>query len=229
MVRDEQVRRRNVARALVLLCVLASPPAAFAQAPAASQSATTTEELALPELLDSRPRAQIESDLAAFRTMRANAEARFVDARDLELKAARNIDRNEVEITTLKSKRDLAKKAKEDAEARDLDAQIKKRELIRQFQEKLRAARAAEVEHQAATRDYAASAARACEIELRYADRLSAGLANPRMFQGTRDLEAAALEALQNRANAMSRLADKERTLADRKKQVLESWEKLLR
>jgi hypothetical protein len=196
-------------------------------APAPAAAATTDTSFTFPLLFDLRTREEIQRDLDLVARMKAVARSRVTEARALQLRRKYDADIKGTEIDAAKKRVDLAKKEKRTADAKSLDDARKRLDAQKDFLEKVRDRAGADADFQQATLDYATAREAACQAELAV---LGLGDLSDAGTRGTAPARAAQMkfnDALKARASAGSTLADREKTLCDRRKAAYDSWLRL--
>jgi hypothetical protein len=198
------------------------PPPAVQPAPPAADTAFN-----YPLLFGLRTRDEIQRDLDTQARVRSVAQQRMVDARALETRRKYDADIKKTEIDAAKKRLDLAKKEKRSADVPGLDANRKRLEAQKDYLEKLRDCAGAEAAFQQATADYASARDAASQAELKVMAVGDFGSADVRGGATGRNAQARWNDALKARAAAGSTLADREKSLCDRRKSAMDAWLKL--
>ncbi|MEP7027055.1 MAG: hypothetical protein ABI960_00535 [Candidatus Eisenbacteria bacterium] len=214
---------------------IATPaPVATAPVPAmpglsAPLSAELDSTLALPLLVEPRPREEINADLGAMVQLKAQAEFLVSQYKAREARKKSQAEIKKTEVSSAKIRIDLAKKEKRAIQQKDLESTKKRLESQQKFLERMRDLLAAEGETQKATADYAQARAEECRAELRLYD--LGDLTSPvvRMSAAARGAQARVIDALKGRADKAGRLADNEKTQADRRKAVLDAYAEMIK
>ncbi len=206
-------------------------PAVSAPAPAAAPAVPTASSadtaFAYPALFSPRTRDEILRDVDVQSRVRATAQRLMVDARALQTRRKYDADIKGTEIDAAKKRLDLAKKEKRQADIPTLDAERKRLEAQKDYLEKLRDAAGADADFQQATIDYANARDAAARAEQALLDVGNYSNADVRGSSAARAAQSKWNDALKGRAQAGSALADREKTLCDRRKSAMDSWNKL--
>ncbi len=112
---------------------------------------------------------EIQSDMSAAQTQRAEGEMHLQRAMAMKARSEMRIRLKQSELDAVKSRLDLAKKEKDEIRKLDLEGQKKKAELEKQLLERRADLRAREVDHAKALVELATASARACEEEMKLA------------------------------------------------------------
>lgn len=183
--------------------------------------------LVLPPLADVRSRSEIALDVEASRTLRSVAENRMLKARERSVRWKAQVEIQKARIQALDKQIGAAKKEKRDADRKDYEGQKRREEKVRDYFDAMRQALEAEAEFHKATFDYAQARLAEAEVEQRLSERWGSGGYESRISSDARDLERRVLLAVKSRADRMSAHASREKTLADRRIDVLKIWGEL--
>jgi len=203
----------------------APPTASPAPAPLAAASADTS--FTFPLLFDLRARDEIQRDLDGVGRLKAVAQSRLTASRALQTRRRYDADIKGTEIDAAKKRLELAKKEKRTADAKSLDEARKALDAQKDFLGKVRDRAGADADFQQATIDYANARGTMCQAELAV---LALGDLSDAGTRGSATARAAQMklnETQKARASAGSTLADREKTLCDRRKATYDAWLKL--
>jgi hypothetical protein len=198
------------------------PPPAVIAAPVAADTAFD-----FPLLFDLRTREEIQRDVDLQSRVRTVAQGKAADARAVQTRRKYDADIKGTEIDAAKKRLDLAKKEKRTADVKSLDDARKRLEAQKDYLEKLRDKAGAEADYQQAIADYATARNGECGAEFAV---LALGDLNDAGTRGSASARATQLklnDAFKARATAGGTLADREKTLCDRRKAAYDAWVKL--
>ena len=185
--------------------------------------------LALPVLVEPRPRDQIHAEINSMSDLRVRGQQRLIDARMRELRRKAQVDIKKTEITSTKVRIDLAKKEKRNADVKELEAERKKLEAQQRFLERARDLHASEADLAQATVEYAQARMDECRAELRLYE--AGDLRDPAMraSAGARAAQVRILDLSKARADKVSTLVSREKSLGDRRRDVLDAYAQMAR
>lgn len=185
--------------------------------------------LVLPPLADVRGQNELATEIEASRALRAGAENRMLKARERTVRWKAQVEIQKAREETLKRKIDLAKKEKREGDKRDLEAEKKREEKVRAYYDSMRQAMEAAAEFHKASFEYAQARVSAAELEQRLGERWGAGGYEARIAGDARNMEKRLLESVKERSEKLSDLASREKSLADKRLDVLKQWGELQR
>ena len=207
----------------VLGCMLLSTPAASQPAAAgmpASVSATMLRGGEMGELLAvyvPRSEAEVKRLLDDMRNLQRSSESEVGEARRLASEADGRVRIMKEEIKTTKVRRDVAKKSKDEAARKELEAALERQDREQDYLEHLRDALRADADRLDAEKAASAARVEALGLELQVADRYEE-LAATR----TSDAPDEYCALLGKMLEAQKQSADKWREASDRRKKVAE-------
>jgi hypothetical protein len=183
--------------------------------------------LVLPPLADVRPRSELELDVQVSRTLRSSAETRMLKARERTLSWKSQVETQKAKIKALDTQIAAAKKEKRDTDRKEYEAQKKREQKVREYQEAMGAALTAEADAHKAAYDYAQARITEVEVEMKLGSLWGSGGYEKRVSNESRELERQVLLAVKERGERMATYAQREQAAAERRLGALKLWNEL--
>jgi hypothetical protein len=164
------------------------------------------------------------------RAMQRSAESEIDEARNLATEADGRVRITSEEIETTKTRRDVARKAKDEAARAELEATLKRQSSEKAYLERLRDALRADADRLEADREASQARVKALDLELEVARsyvQVGSPSATPEMVTQYRQSLQRMLDAQKNSAEHWKDASEKRRQVADRRLKQLQSLSKL--
>jgi hypothetical protein len=216
----------------------APPPAPTAAAPAAPATPASptagrslAETLGFIDVVPSRNRDRIQSELEAAKAAEREADTRLAEAAEQRSQTKAMIEVKKQEVSTINARIKLAEKQKQDADKTALEAEKRVTERQKEFLERREALHSTEVDQAKAAKRVAQADRKALELEQQLAgrrdDRARMAATDPtatlRQDEVIRELERKTLEAQRQRADAAKDLASRDQDIARRRLELYQA------
>lgn len=200
-----------------------TPPAYVPPAPTeTAMLATASPAPKRPWLVPARPEVGVRAELDQQRQRATQSDSDLLEAKKAIITDKAMLDIKQHEIDALGDRIKTAKKAKQDADRKTLEAERKHQELMATFFSRVVDMDDATIDDVSARLDHAKASLAALDLELQYVLRMAG--ANPGGDPQLLPLEQKAVQAQKDRASAQETLAKKDQALADRKLRVYRAW-----
>lgn len=218
------------------------PPVTPSNQPASFSTLTTTPAAvdSFLALVEVRSTADLRQELETAIARITAAQARMERARMLQARAQTHRKLKENDIQSLNDRRDLADKAKNELEKKDLERQKKQAELEKQMLERREELRAREIDAAKADLEWGEAGRRALELELDLASRREqrallygrplseeVGAEARRLGKEIGELEKKTLESQIDEADKRKKSAERQTELAKIRKKLFEAQQKV--